>query len=908
MRNLLVTFLTLLSALTFAQSKGKITGVVKDKDMGLEPLPFVSVYVQGNASIGTTTDFDGNYTLPLLPGKHVIVYDFVGYKPVNKSINVVAGKTQNITVTMETLADALDAVVLTVTTNKESEEALIAEQKEAVEIVESIGAEQLSSQGVSDAAAATTKISGVQKSETSGDVFVRGLGDRYLYTSLNGLPIPSDDVDKKNINLNLFPSGIIQSVGISKTYSANSYGDQTSGHVDVVSKVYNNGSKGIKATVSSGINTNVIGQFGQFRGGQNTTNTNLGFYNNSATLTESVTNQSWNPNDVSLPIDYSVSIFGGNKYNFKNGGKLSFVGLLSHGNSFDYATGQVAVYGENSLKAAFDDAEEYQINTKSTGMANLTYEFNAGHSLSYVGLFINKLNDKLFEGGRNGRGFGQGEVEFETGVFVRDQNVKQSKIFVNQFLGKHEINDKNQIKWGIGVNNVNADEPNRIRNTVNILANSVRFVNTTNFAERKSSQEITDKEVNGFANYKLTLIDKEDKGINFNVGANTRNRKRDFASQFVGVNTGISFAGELDNFTEEIANGLMNGNFELTARPVETYEAELKVNAGYVTTDIRFGSSLIGLGLRYENDVIDLVEWNTLIGGIGNLKEEYNNVLPSFTFKQKLGEKNIFRLAASKTVTLPEFKELAPFDYISPSGNVIVGNPLLQPSTNYNLDIKWELFPNEGELVSLTGFYKLIENPINLTRRPDSSGFFTYDNTGEEANVLGAEIETKINIFETESLGKLNTSFNTTFMLHEQDLVERYQYNGVSKSGLAGASDYIINLGLTYSSLKDNEFTTTVSSNFTSDKIYSIGSPGTDKTSPILFNDEVIEKSVFTLDWIFTKKFNEHLSIKGSVKNILNPKIQRVQDITSVRRGRVNTLVKSYQKGVDIGLGVSYKF
>jgi outer membrane receptor protein involved in Fe transport len=93
-------------------------------------------------------------------------------------------------------------------------------------------------------------------------------------------------------------------------------------------------------------------------------------------------------------------------------------------------------------------------------------------------------------------------------------------------------------------------------------------------------------------------------------------------------------------------------------------------------------------------------------------------------------------LAASRTITLPEFKEMSPFEYVYPTGRVVKGNPDLLPSTDYNIDLKWEVFPTVKELISVTAFYKMIEDPINLALTRGSSGYFYYANTGERANVF----------------------------------------------------------------------------------------------------------------------------------------------------------------------------
>ena len=188
---------------------------------------------------------------------------------------------------------ALDEIVIKSSVGKESANALLLEQKKATVIIESIGAQTLAKVGVSNAANATTKISGVTKSEGSGSIYIRGLGDRYLSTTMNGLPIPSDDVANKNINLNLFSTNIIKNIGISKTYTTSGYADQGSGNVDVNSKEYSK--KGYAVTFSGGTNTNVAGLSDNFRTTITNTDVALGFHQKQFALQDLVTRQGWIP-------------------------------------------------------------------------------------------------------------------------------------------------------------------------------------------------------------------------------------------------------------------------------------------------------------------------------------------------------------------------------------------------------------------------------------------------------------------------------------------------------------------------------------------------------------------------------------------------------------------------------------
>ncbi|MDP5044068.1 MAG: TonB-dependent receptor, partial [Leeuwenhoekiella sp.] len=230
----------MMTAGAFAQGSGSIVGVLSDKEVNNEPLPFATVQIKGTTK-GTTTDFDGLYEIANVEaGSYTVVFSFVGYETVEiPNVIVEAGKVTTINTGLGATAAALDEVVITTTVSRESEVALLLEQKNATSIQQSIGADELARKGVSDAAAAIAKISGVSKqSGGSGNVYVRGLGDRYLNTTYNGLSLPSNNIERKNINLDLFPSDIIQNVAVSKAYSTKFYGDFAASNVDVIAKDY----------------------------------------------------------------------------------------------------------------------------------------------------------------------------------------------------------------------------------------------------------------------------------------------------------------------------------------------------------------------------------------------------------------------------------------------------------------------------------------------------------------------------------------------------------------------------------------------------------------------------------------------------------------------------------------------
>ena len=257
----LATLLCLVINLVYAQDKGSVVGKLTDREFNDEPLAFANVLIKGTTTV-TTTDFDGLYEISALdPGTYTVVFSYLGYETVEiPNVEVIAGKVTTVNVPMSASQGvALDEVVITTTARKDSEIALLLEQKKALTIQEAISAEALTLKGIDDAAAAVAQISGISKQQGSSNVYVRGLGDRYQNTTMNGLSLPSNDVNKKNINLDLFEAGIIENVSVRKAYASTFYGDFAAGNVNVDSKEYT-GDGYWAITLGSGVNTNASGQ------------------------------------------------------------------------------------------------------------------------------------------------------------------------------------------------------------------------------------------------------------------------------------------------------------------------------------------------------------------------------------------------------------------------------------------------------------------------------------------------------------------------------------------------------------------------------------------------------------------------------------------------------------------------
>src|SRR5690606_35801581 len=280
-----------------------------------------------------------------------------------------------------------------------------------------------------------------------------------------------------------------------------------------------------------------------------------------------------------------------------------------------------------------------------------------------------------------------------------------------------------------------------------------------------------------------------------------------------------------------------------------------------------------------------------------------NEFLPSIVLKYELNEKQNLRLGASKTYTLPQFKERALFIYEDVT-EVIVGNPDLYPSQNFNLDLKWEMFPKNAEVFSFTAFGKYILDPINEITLASSTNDISFINTGDTGYVYGAELEIRKDIF-TFGLdsNKLSAGFNASYMQTHQELDsekvrEETNYNTNltnDTSSFTGASDLLINADLSYVKdfKNDANMMATVAYSYFSDRLYALG---------VETKGNLVDKGVGTLDFILKTKINKNLGIDLTMKNILNPAYERVQENTP---GDITVL--SYKRGAFFKLGINYK-
>lgn len=227
------TLLILLTSI-IGYSQTKIVGKVLDEEFN-ETMPFANVLVKGSSK-GVTTDFDGNYSIIISPGTYTLIYSFVGYKTKEIiNVEVLENEIKDINVSLESSSVGLKELVVSVSNKKNSEEALLRMQKKSANLMDGISLESFKKIGASNLANAIKRVPGI--SIMGGKyIYVRGLGDRYSKSILNGINIPGLDPDRNTIQMDLFPTNILENVQITKSFSANLPADFTGGLVNIITK------------------------------------------------------------------------------------------------------------------------------------------------------------------------------------------------------------------------------------------------------------------------------------------------------------------------------------------------------------------------------------------------------------------------------------------------------------------------------------------------------------------------------------------------------------------------------------------------------------------------------------------------------------------------------------------------
>lgn len=900
---LLLLITTLYVTAAQGQNSIKFSGQVKDTASGA-PVAGATVNIKGAETFNAQTDSLGGFVLNLPAGNYSLSVSSIGY--LNYTEALVINKPEPAFKEINLAKDnkTLQEIVVTSTVNRESESRLLTEQKKAVVAVQSIGAQELSRKGVSNAEAGVAKISGISKQEGLKNVFVRGLGDRYNTTTLNGFAIPSEDPEFKNISLSFFTNDMIQSIGVNKVFNASMSGDVGGALIDIRSKELIGNSE-LQVSLSSSINNQVPGSDFRLPEGLNRLGYSFASEGPKSTNQQFITDYSFNtsldPIEKRTPINSSIAISGGKKFS----GRHRFYLVGSMDNTFQYQEGITRFITATNPQDPYRDFT-YQQSERTAShllMGNLELNFEKG-KLLYNTMYIHTGSAYAADFyGKESEIF-QGAQDYNYEGLIRRLQINDNTIFINQLLWSGKFSDRLKYNIGAGVNNVSGEEPDRRILMFPSIGNGKVQLATGEGRNQRFNSKISETAVLPKVNVQYNLLPNSQKLSYVEAGYDGRISFKDFSAPIYNLiwsgSSGNTPIFNRDNiildqyFNQE---NLTNGSFKLEHFN-DTYDVARNNHGVYVDLVHQLNAKLtLNAGLRADN-VFTKINYSVNRGvSIGKDTIKGFFLSPSLNVKYELNRKNQLRAGVSRTFTLPQDKEISPFIYQGVDGNDN-GNPNLEVSTNYNFDLKWDWYISNSEVLTVNGFYKYIVDPIARVDQGNSAGLRTYDNVSDHAVAAGVELELRKHLFSFTDKHRFSLGANASYIYTNVKLDPQWFVQNTS-SQLEGAAPYILNADLTHNLTTDKlKITSTLVFNYLSDKVHTIGTRG--------YNN-LIEESVSTLDFVSLVNLKKHWGLSFKAKNLLNP------DYKLTREGATETntpaaIIRSYKKGITFDLGLSYKF
>lgn len=911
MKNLFSLFFSLFFSFTLFSQTGKIAGKVVDATSG-EPLIGASVAIK-DSKFGGITDVNGAYSMNKIPvGTYTLVINYLSYS--TKEIPGIVVNTDKITfqnITLEKKSASMGGVSIETKVQRDNINTLILEQKNAPTVRDGISADAIRRTPDRNTGDVLKRVSGAAIQDNRFAI-IRGLNDRYNAAFLNGAPLPSTESDRKAFSFDLFPSNVLDNLTISKTASPDQTGEFGGGIINLTTK-------GVPAenfqsiSYSSGYNS--IATFQKqvtYQGGKLDW---LGLDDGTRSLPSDFPAYKTFPTDKDgqfaaakqLPNNWDLingrfspnssfqGVAGGN---IKRNDKDFFGYIISASHQRNYNRASSLRYSwsldpdsNRIVGKAMDTA--YSSNVLAGGLANFALNLNPNNTISWKNVYSITSEDQVIT--RNGIGAYNEEEK------IYAQNAARwftsNKIFSSQLMGDHYWKSaKIKINWVTSFSNINRNIPSLRRSSYAYAydpsdpTNGTWIANVTGVAGFNSNDmgsyffSETNEEVNSSQlNLQRAMnITKEIKNT-MKVGVFNQNRMRDFNSrnlQFIKssmtkYDNSLSGLG-LDSIF--MVSHMSDSGFRLTqaSRPFDQYRAQSNLSAAYWMNDTRFSDAIrVVWGFRGESYRQELSSTKDNLNPV-NIDTTVVDLLPSVNGVFAINKKQNLRLSYSKTLNRPEFRELMPFVFVDFNTRfVISGNEELERATIQNYDFRYEIFPGNGQLFSVSAFYKNFTNPIEQYVLPgvsSSDGLQVSYRNQETAKNLGFETEFrlvlgKINGNEIENVWDKFTVFSNLALIRSQVNVK---YNDTATATitrqLQGQSPYVFNGGVTYWD-EAKKFNVSLMANRVGQRISVVGSVNQfgNEDEPTLW-----ENGRTVIDLSLTKSFlKEKLEVRLTGRDLL---------------------------------------
>jgi hypothetical protein len=795
---------------------GRIVGRVVDASSG-EAIPGAQVTIEGTA-FATRTDLSGRYTLLHVPaGSHTITVRMIGYAAKTVGGVAVNGEPAQVDVSLSPSAIQVDAVQVTADVERGSVARALEEQRSATQIVSAISQEQIKKSPDSDAGQVVQRVSGVTVQD-GRYVFVRGLGERYTTTSLNSSRIPSPEPERKTVPLDLFPAGLLHSVVTSKTFTPEQPGDFSGAQVDLRTREFP-AARVLSLSSSMGFNDAATFQqvlaaprlgsewFGFSGSARAIPTTALGAGNLSGLTQAEVNEVIASFRNVWLPWTERA------KPNGSFGVSLGGEDIVAHRPlgyiaSLTYSENQEIRHDEQRATPGYGGAPDSvlpvdrsrgstgSLGVQWGGLLNLTGRLGSASVVSLHNTYSRSADNQAT------RHLAYDE-EFQQVFDVTRLTLVERVVRSNQLRGEHLLANRHSLQWSLTSSGVLRSEPDR--SDLRYETDSVRGVPTPSawFGQARSAvrtfSELREDVWEGSTAIGLALGAAE-RPWRVKVGASYRHTNREADTRSFDI-TNLRLSEAARHLAPEqllTAANARDSAFHLTADAfVGRYTAADDLIAGFVQGEIPLSAriQMVG-GARVERWMLDMS--TATLQGTESTTRRNTDVLPAVALNIKLHAAHVVRLSASQTLARPEYREISPAGYRDFIGGLdVFGNDELQRALIQNFDIRWEWYPNPGELISLGAFAKRFDRPIEkVIVGTTGAPALSFINAAGASN-YGLEVELRKNLVTvTPALAPFTVFANGTVMRSHIQPGDTELTN--TDRAMTGQAGYVLNAGLGY--------------------------------------------------------------------------------------------------------------
>jgi outer membrane receptor protein involved in Fe transport len=888
---------------------GQLVGRVVDMETG-RGLPGSQIVVEGTG-MGVLAGVDGRYLVRrLAAGPVSIRVEMLGYAIKRVSgIVIPPGGTAEAIVSLEASAILLDEIVVTAAEERGSVARALDDQRNSIVVVSAITAEELSRSPDGDAGEAVRRVSGVTVQDGKY-VFVRGLGERYTTTSLNGARVPSPEPERKVVPLDLFPSGLLQTITTSKTFTPDLAGDFSGAQVNIETRSFPT-RREYSFSASTGFNTaattkNIFfapGTGSEWLGTAASDRSLPGLFTQFGNFQTVAPNQAqMNQMIRSLRNAWSARETSGrpkSSFSASVGGSDPLFGQqLGYLLSGTYSYSEDAKIQQRRAQAAADGAggtleiNRYDGNSGGRsvlwgGLVNLSTLLGSSNRLLVNGTYSRTADDEARVE------VGYDENLANTFQIQRLRYVERS-VYSAQLAGEHQLGDAHRFDWSATASGVSRVEPDRSEFVKQFdPAITPAWFSSSYEGAVRTFAELDESAREGSASYTLTFGPAASQH-RLKLGGLGRTVQRDASNSAYAISATSLTQADRELEPEQIFDGRFSADSDafFQVAPLGqggSYSAEESLVAGYAMFEWALTRNLRAVGgARVEHSDVAVDAQGTL-GQPVNTDPSYTDVLPSLGVQWAASETQTVRVSASQTLSRPEYRELAPVAYRDVlGGENIVGNPDLVRSLIRNLDVRWEWYPNPGEAVTVALFAKEFENPVErIYQGTTGTAVVTFDNARSARN-YGVELEIRGDLgFLAEALETTTAFANATVMSSEIELRNTGALTDANRP-MVGQSPYVMNAGLTYA-IPDLSVSATALYNVAGRRISSAG---------VLPLPNVYEESRHSLDLSLRFPLVAGLRAKADLENLLDSPYEQ----------RQGTVVREFYKtGRTFSFGVSWQ-